>query len=662
MSRQRFANPYMWSIVAAGAAVLLLSIYRLPIARLDLPFVIIALMTIVVSSSVAVRIPYVSGRITVSDTFIFLTMLLYGGEPAILLATADGLFSSLQISRKPRTILFNSAVMACATFITVWALRFSFGQIVNLAQAGYSANFIIAVCFMALVQYVANSGLIAIEKSCKTDQPFWATWYRFYLWTSVTYFAGASAAGIIAELIRMFGFYAIVITTPIIAIVYLTYQTYLKNIESSQAHATEAERHVEELNHYINELKRAEEERDRLLVREQQARAEAEAASRIKDEFLSTLSHELRTPLTSILGWANLLNAGKLDTPTRAQALETIERNAQIQKRLIDDLLDVSRIISGKLRLDVRPIDLGSVIMDAIDVVRPAADAKGILITSRCDERLGPVSGDHARLQQVVWNLLFNAVKFTPEGGRVNIRLERDGSRARVVVSDTGQGISPDFLPHVFDRFRQADGATTRSYGGLGLGLAIVRHLMEAHGGTVHVESPGDGLGATFSISLPFLAVRIETPEVERKSRRHEDGLPRYALPRQLDGVRVLVVDDDLEARQMISTVLTQSGAEVRACISSSDALETLCQWKPDVLMSDIGMPHEDGYALIQKVRRLKEECGGRIPAAALTAYAREEDRERALSSGFQIHVAKPVEAAELVTVVSNLVSARKPS
>jgi CheY-like chemotaxis protein/anti-sigma regulatory factor (Ser/Thr protein kinase) len=310
--------------------------------------------------------------------------------------------------------------------------------------------------------------------------------------------------------------------------------------------------------------------------------------------------------------------------------------------------------------LDVRQIDLSSVITDAIDVVRPAADAKHIQIASHFDESLGPVSGDHARLQQVVWNLLFNAVKFTPEGGRVEVRLERDGSRARVVVSDTGRGISPDFLPHVFDRFRQADGATTRSYGGLGLGLAIVRHLIEAHGGTVRVESHGEGLGATFSITLPFLAVRIEAPEIERRSRRHENGAPRYALPRQLDGVRVLVVDDDLEARQMISTVLAQSGAEVRVCISSSDALDTLSRWKPDVLMSDIGMPNEDGYALIQRVRRLKEECGGRIPAAALTAYAREEDRERALSSGFQIHVAKPVEAAELVSVVSNLIGARK--
>jgi signal transduction histidine kinase/ActR/RegA family two-component response regulator len=645
----------MWSIVAIGAGVLIFSIHRLPLARLDVSFLILALMTIVVSSSVAVRIPYVTGRITVSDTFIFLTMLLYGGEPAILLAAADGFCSSLQISRKPRTILFNSAVMACATFITVWALRLCFGQIVKLTQAGYSANLVSAVCIMALLQYIANSGLIAVEKSCKTEQPFWATWKRFYLWTSVTYFAGASAAGIIAELVRMFGFYAVIIVTPIVAIVYLTYQTYLKNIEASQSHAMAAERHVEELSHYINELKRAEEERDRLLVREQQARAEAESASRIKDEFLSTLSHELRTPLTSILGWANLLNMGNLDGATRAQALETIERNAQVQKRLIDDLLDVSRIISGKLRLDVREVDLGSVIEDAIDVVRPAADAKSIHLAFHQEPGLGPVNGDHSRLQQVVWNLLFNAVKFTPEGGRVEVSFEREGSRARVTVSDTGRGISPDFLPHVFDRFRQADGATTRNYGGLGLGLAIVRHLIEAHGGTVSVESAGQGLGAAFSITLPFLAVKIEAAETAHAGRTHESGLSRETLPRELHGVRVLVVDDDVEARQMISTVLAQSGAEVRTCLSSGEALEALSRWRPDVLMSDIGMPNEDGYALIQRVRRLRQECGGRIPAAALTAYAREEDRERALSCGFQVHVAKPVEAAELISVVSNL-------
>lgn len=655
MERQRLTNLYMWLIVASGIAVLLFSIQRLPVARLDVPFLILSVMTVALSSTLAVRIPHVSGRITVSDTFIFLTMLLYGGEPAIILAAIDGLCSSLQISRKPRTILFNSMVMAISTFLTVWVLRLSFGPVVNLARAGYSGNFLVAVCLMALVQYLANSGLIAIEKTSKTQQPFWATWKRFYLWTSITYFAGASAAGIIARLVGAFGFYAVIITTPIIAIVYLTYRSYLKSIEASQASAEAAERHVEELNHYITELKRTEGERDRLLVREQQARAEAETASRLKDEFLSTLSHELRTPLTSILGWANLLNTNNLDGATRAQAMESIERNAHIQKRLIDDLLDVSRIISGKLRLDMRGLNLSSVIEDAIDVVRPTSDAKNITIAYAGDAELGPISGDPGRLQQVVWNLLFNAVKFTPEGGRVEVRVERDGSRARVVVSDTGHGIPAEFLPRVFDRFRQADGATTRAYGGLGLGLAIVRHLVEAHGGTVYAESPGEGMGATFSFTLPFLAVRMEMEELKPARRSGRDAMTLNALP-PLSGIRVLVVDDDSSARQMIATVLTQSGAEVKSCVSSSEALEAVSQWKPDVLMSDIGMPNEDGYALIQKVRRLKAECGGSVPAAALTAYAREEDRARSLREGFQIHVSKPVEPAELVAVVSGLV------
>jgi signal transduction histidine kinase/CheY-like chemotaxis protein len=646
----------MWSIAALGAVVLLISLRWLHVAQLDLAFLFLALMTVAVSSSVAVRIPYVTGRITVTDTLIFLTMLLYGGEPAVLLAAADGLCSSLRISRKPRTILFNMGVMACSTFLTVSALRLCFGPLTDLTAAGFSANFISAVCLMALVQYIANSGLIAVEKSYKTGQPFWQTWNKFYLWTSITYFAGASAAAIIARLVGSYGFYAVIIATPIVVIVYLTYQTYLKNIEASRAHAAEAERHVEELNHYITELKRAEEALDRLLAREQQARAEAEEASRLKDEFLATLSHELRTPLTSILGWANLLVNSNLDNATRTQALETIVRNAQIQKRLIDDLLDVSRIISGKLRLDVRQLDLGSVIENAIEVVRPAADAKGITLTYFCDPEVGPVSGDSERLLQVVWNLLFNAVKFTPEGGRVDVRLVREGSRAQVIIRDTGRGIAPEFLPHVFDRFRQADGATTRAYGGLGLGLAIVRHLIEAHGGTVRAESCGEGLGATFSFTLPFLAVQMETAgQTDARRSRERQVHSRHPAPR-LNGIRVLVVDDDLGARQMISTVLAQSGAEVRSCLSSGEALEVISEWKPDVLMSDIGMPNEDGYSLIRKVRGLREECGGRTPAAALTAYAREEDRERALSAGFQIHVAKPVEPSELVVVVSSLV------
>ncbi|MDQ3818589.1 MAG: ATP-binding protein [Acidobacteriota bacterium] len=655
MGKQRFTYPYMWSVVALGAMVLLFSILRLPLARLDPPFLILVLMTVALSCSLAVRIPRVTGTITVSDTFIFLTMLLYGGEAAVLLAATDGLCSSLRISRKPRTILFNSSVMACSTFLTVRVLRLSFGPIIDLPHFGYTANYITAICLMALVQYIANSGLIAVEKSCKLDQHFTHIWTKYYLWTSITYFAGASAAGIIARLIDNFGFYAVITTAPIIAVIYLTYRTYLKNIESSASQAEQAERHIEELNHYIAERKRAEDERDKLLISEREARREAEAANRIKDEFLATLSHELRTPLTSILGWSGLLLRGSgLDRTMQTQALEIIERNAHAQKQLIDDLLDVSRIISGKLRLNIKALSLDKVIRDAIEVVRPAAEAKKIQIKYGRAGEADLMHGDPARLQQVVWNLLYNAVKFTPEGGRVEVRLEIGDSHAKISVADTGKGITPEFLPFVFDLFRQADGATTRTHSGLGIGLAIVRHLVESHGGTVRAESPGQGKGATFSITLPIPRERPESGEARTRSQLLSFGKSLNAFSR-LEGLRVLIVDDEPDARNMISAVLAQSGAEVKACGSTGEALRTLDQWRPDVLVSDIGMPNEDGYTLISRVRALGEESISRIPAAALTAYAREEDRERALAAGYQMHVCKPVGSDELLAAVADL-------
>ncbi|HVG30526.1 MAG TPA: ATP-binding protein [Pyrinomonadaceae bacterium] len=650
MSRQQFLRTYMWSIVACGAAVMLFSLHRLPLTQLSVPFLLLALLAVVASSSFAVNIPRVTGRITVADTFIFLSMLLFGGETAVLLAAADGLCASLRISRKPRTILFNTAVMAASTFVTVWALRRLYGPIVGLAGADYSVNYLGALCVMGLTQYAVNSGLIALEKSIKTGRPLWATWRDFYLWTSVTYLAGASAAGLIARLVGAVGFYAVALAAPTVAVVYLTYRTYLKHIEASEGHAREVERHVVELSHYIEELKRTEEERDRLLVREQQARGEAEESVRVKDEFLATLSHELRTPLTSILGWANLLRTAQLDGATRAQAMEAIERSAQNQKRLIEDLFDVSRIITGKLRLDVRQIDLARVVEDAVEVVRPAADANGIRLVASCEPGAGAVMGDPGRLQQVVWNLLFNAVKFTPVGGRVEIRLAREGARASVSVSDTGQGIAPEFLPRVFDRFRQADGSTTRAHGGLGLGLSIVRHIVEAHGGQVRAESPGEGLGSTFTLTLPVLAVRGDAPEHGRG-----DYHPAREPASRIEGLRVLVVDDDDDARQMIGAVLTRFGAQVRPCGTAGEALEALLGWKPDVLLSDIGMPHEDGYDLIRRVRALSSMQGGQTPAAALTAYAREEDRVRSLAAGFQLHVAKPVGSEELIAAVASL-------
>jgi signal transduction histidine kinase/ActR/RegA family two-component response regulator len=652
MDKQRYTRPFMWFIVATGAAAVLFSAYNLPLAQLDLKFLLLAVM-VVVCSRVAVPIPHVSGRITVSDTLIFLTMLLYGAEAAILLAAVEGVCSSLWISKKTITIIFNSAVLACSTFVTVWALRLCFGEIVRVTDSGYTANFLVAICLMALVQYVTNTGLIAVEKSCKLNKSFWQTWSTYYLWTSVTFFAGASLAGITAHLIHAFGFYAVLATVPIIAIIYLTYQTYLKNIEVAAAHAEQAERHVGELSLYINELKRSEEEREKILLREQYARSEAEAANRIKDQFLATLSHELRTPLTAIIGWAGLLRSTDLDPDLRGQALETVERNARTQAQLIDDLLDVSRIVSGKLLLDVTEVELDKVVASAINVVRPAADAKAISITYDKEPGRNFIKGDAARLQQIVWNLLSNAVKFTPEGGSVGIRLERSGSHIKLSINDTGKGIATDFLPHVFDRFRQADSTTTRNYGGLGLGLAIVRHLVELHGGTVSAESGGEGRGATFSTTFPILAVSTELQSAETAFDAREGKASNSRC--ELEGLRVLVVDDEPDTRHVISAVITKSGAEVKTCASVAEALEMLKLWKPDILMSDIGMPDEDGYSLIRKVRALSVESGGLIPAAALTAYARDDDRERALEAGFQMHVAKPIGSKELIATVAGL-------
>ena len=399
-------------------------------------------------------------------------------------------------------------------------------------------------------------------------------------------------------------------------------------------------------------------EREELLVREQAARQEAELASRAKDEFLGMLSHELRTPLNAILGWTRMLACGQLDAETSARAVETIERSARSQSRLIDDMLDVSRIISGNLRLDVQPVDLSAVVNAAVDTSRPAADAKGIRIQMVMDFGAGPVLGDPVRLQQVVWNLLSNAIKFTPKHGRVQIQVARVNSHVELTVSDTGPGIDDDFLPFVFERFRQADSSTSRKYGGLGLGLAIVRHLLELHGGTIEAQNRADGPGAVFSVTLPLMAVRRAGPlgsaDRERAQPAVSSVVP-FHDPAALRGLRVLAVDDEPDARHLLKSVLEQCGAEVRTCGSAAEAIAALEEYRPDVLVSDIGMPEEDGYSLIRKVRALDAGSGGRTPAVALTAYARVEDRLQALSAGYNMHVAKPVEPAELAVVISSL-------
>lgn len=374
---------------------------------------------------------------------------------------------------------------------------------------------------------------------------------------------------------------------------------------------------------------------------------EAQEANRIKDEFLAIVSHELRTPLNAILGWTQMLRSRKLNEATTAKAVETMERNAKSQQKLIEDILDISRIVLGKIRLNTCAVHLVTVINAAIENVRPTAEIKAIQIESIFDASVGQVMGDSERLQQVVWNLLSNAVKFTPKGGRIEVRLEQVNSTAQIAVRDTGQGISTEFLPYVFERFRQADGTSTRLHGGLGLGLAIVRHLVEMHNGTVYAASDGKGTGATFTVQLPM--IELQSVQLIEKNEARLDTFPI------LDGLQVLVVDDSADTLELIAFILEQCKAQVMKAASADEAFEAIAQSKPDILISDISMPDEDGYSLIARVRTLEAKQGRQMPAVALTAFAREEDCTRALAAGFQMHLPKPVEPSELVAVVADL-------
>jgi PAS domain S-box-containing protein len=402
----------------------------------------------------------------------------------------------------------------------------------------------------------------------------------------------------------------------------------------------------------VTERKKDERERERQLDLEQSLRLQAEDANRLKDEFLATVSHELRTPLNSIIGWITMLRDGNLEGANRERALEAIERGAKSQSQLIEDLLDVSRIISGKLGLNVQPVNVIPVINAAVETVRPAAEAKGIELQAMTSAKIAMISGDADRLQQIIWNLLSNAIKFTPKGGAVEIVLETENdSQARIIVRDNGKGISRDFLPFVFDRFRQADGSITRNFTGLGLGLAIVRHLVELHGGNVGVESEGEGKGATFTVRLPMMAL----PEAHEKTDAEDGFHPDYPL---LDDLRILVVDDEDSTRELLKMVFENCRATVESAASSAEALEKVKKTPPHLIVSDIGMPEEDGYTLMQKIRAWEKEtgCDAPITAVALTAYARAEDRRQSLDSGYQVHISKPIEPFELTKLVENLV------
>jgi PAS domain S-box-containing protein len=403
----------------------------------------------------------------------------------------------------------------------------------------------------------------------------------------------------------------------------------------------------------ITEMKQAEMERQQLLERERAARAEAERASRLKDEFLTTLSHELRTPLNAILGWSQLLECGKPSSEELREGLSAISRNARMQTRLIEDLLDMSWVMSGRLRLNLQEINPKEVVEQALDSVMPSAQMKGIRIEKMLNAHTGPVKGDPARLQQVIWNLLTNAVKFTPKGGKVQVLLERADSHVEISVSDTGRGIEPEFLPLVFQRFRQADATTTRRYGGLGIGLALAKQLTEMHCGTVRAKSEGEGKGATFIVRLPLSIAKLSEDEVAGQQAAQDEM--HLCEEIRLEGVKVLVIDDELDTLILARRILTNCKAEVLTAGSAAEGFELFTRERPDVIVSDIGMPEADGYEFIRWVRRLPAAMGGQTPAAALTAFARSEDRRRMLMAGYQSHVVKPVELAELVTVIASL-------
>ena len=526
--------------------------------------------------------------------------------------------------------------------------------------------------------FLVNTLLVAGAIALSARRSFLATWHEDFLWSGASFMVAGSAGALAAIVIARGDEWKAVFLVAPLYLTYRTYELFVGRLDDERRHteqslamqqetmralnqAREAEHALaaekERLGRALAEMTELQQWRDRLLAREQAGRAVAEEASRIKDQFLAVVSHELRTPLNAILGWSDMLRRDMLSAPVRERAHQTIYDSARRQAQLIEDLLDVSRITSGKLRLERTSVDLAEPLHDALQVVEPGADAKGVHVHVDVDPAVGTVFGDASRLQQIIWNLLSNAVKFTPEGGAVYVRMRRTASSVELTVSDTGQGIAPEFLPRVFDAFRQEDASTTRVQAGLGLGLSIVKSLVEAHGGTIRVDSEGRGRGASFTVRLPIAAVSAEITKLLSPA-----TAPSAALnPSSLRGLTVLVVDDDEGSRDVLAAHLQNCRAEVLTASSAAKGFDVLMQRHVDVLLADIGMPGEDGYSFIRRVRASNGQLAG-IPAAALTAFAREEDQRQALDAGFQMHLTKPLDSLRLVTAVADLSRSRLPN
>lgn len=664
------ARVYVLVVVAAGALVLARTFPRaLPAPGL---FVFALLAACITSAwKVNLPIPLASGStLSVSYAADLMALLLLGTPLATVIA-AVGVWTQCTVNVKRRYPVYRTLFSIAAEVITMTTTGFAYERL-----GGSHGPFDLALLMKPLVGAIAtyfavNTGLVAGAIGLSTRRPLWRVWREDFFWSAASFMVAGSAGAMAAVVVSRGEHWQGLLMFAPVYLTYWTYRLFVVRLDEHRQHMAETRRlhqktvealwsagqaeraladEKERLAATLEEMTRLKQAREQLLTREQAARAAAETANRLKDQFLATVSHELRTPLSAVLGWAEMLRSGVLDEKRRERASEAIFNNAKRQAQLIDELLDVARIMSGKLRLERMDVDPREIVAGALEAVQPAADARNIQIVTEVDPALASFYGDPPRLQQILWNLLSNAVKFTPPGGSVRVRVRRHGNAGEIVVSDTGAGITADFLPAVFEPFRQADGSPTRRHGGLGLGLAIVKQLVDAHSGSITVESAGDGRGATFVVRLPLAAAADRS--------KAASTIPERPSPASLDGLVVLVVDDDTENRAVIAACLEQHGARAISAASAGEAFELLQRERVDVLLADVAMPDEDGYTLVRRVRALPAAPVAMIPAAALTAFARDEDRQEALRAGFQMHLTKPIDAASLVSAVASLANA----
>jgi signal transduction histidine kinase/ActR/RegA family two-component response regulator len=632
VGRKRFAKPFMLSVITAGALVTLYSAWTISAHDLTLNYILLATLTCLIGTRLNITIPRIGGKITVSDTFLFLTVLLYGPAQAVLLAAIESLISSTRYSKKAITIIFNSAGLAFSTFATAWILTAIFGDITTLATGEYSAGFIVAICLMAFIQYVLNSSLVSIAAALKNDQPIWYTWSHYYLWTSITYFAGASAAGIVAKFIGVLSFYATLITAPIIAIIYFTYHMYLKNVEASVSQAEQAERHVEELSRYIAEQER---------IREQFSQIEKLSAL---GELASGVAHNFNNTLAGILGRAQLLMRTDDQEKIRSGLqiiIKTAEDGAKIVKRIQD-------FAQQRKNHDFSPVAVDQLLLDVAEITRPrwkdSSEAANIHINLELDNSSnGLVMGDASELREVLVNIVFNAVDAMPYGGTLSLSSRCVDGKIEIEVSDTGIGMTPEIRSRIFDPF-----FTTKGKGGLGLGLAVSYGIIRRHEGTIEVDS-GIGLGSTFVIRMP---VAKET-ELLSGSEAEEERFPARA---ELTALRILVVDDEPAVRDLLRDVFECEGYKVVAASGGYEALSYMESRTFDLIFTDIGMPGMSGWELVRAIRRKKQQ----IPIVVITGWGELVDGKEQTSAEVNWVLTKPFSIEKILELAKEVANNKK--